>query len=608
MVIDYPIKSDINDYQTLRQFFKRYRNELVPGLYTLRVSIKPGYILKHKQDIFPSWFPPNDISKMPTDTEFENTEQWWTVDNVGEIKILTNEINYAIITHDSIQWLDNVASVHQRKELYDNLIVETAIFYMASERVSSIDELVEKRKNHKGKNTTESRKYRRKNSKIAIEQECYAWYGVNLGELIVDKLLLDRRKHPKKTPLNTLYKLCINTLYGDMVSPFFKVGNVVVGNNITARARVLAWCMEKGFNGHQTITDGCVFDLNKILYPRYDRKINGEMTVGLYADTKQYNYTYAPLSEININQLLELNTQKIEFRNVDGKPAIKIIDVSGNGTFLSPEESLKWVDKYAMKHLQNLFPNLDILHQESTDVDGNKRIGLFEFESKGFFDTATFHGSANYSLAYQGEIKIAMRSYSKKKQLKAELIDDKVVLQDDYLPAEEFLKSLYNPSSVPRSKPYIKNAILKCGDYRRNYEKWHNTNAYPGCSVEIAGLLHEFSLSQFTFKTYKQYMGWKTEHERFLRKYGQSYEMFFMNNDGTLDFENMITTIDALIRDGANNFFKFCDKRVKHIYRNYKLHSQSDCLARVKALLTARYNGFDIADNLYGDEDFTIRE
>jgi hypothetical protein len=76
--------------------------------------------------------------------------------------------------------------------------------------------------------------------------------SVNLGDLLVNRLLHERSKYSKSNPdemaLNELYKLVINTIYGDMVSPYFDIGNVVVGNNIIARARAMAWYMEKGLN------------------------------------------------------------------------------------------------------------------------------------------------------------------------------------------------------------------------------------------------------------------------------------------------------------------------------------------------------------------------
>ena len=153
------------------------------------------------------------------------------------------------------------------------------------------------------------------------------------------------------------------------------------------------------------------------------------------------------------------------------------------------------------------------------------------------------------------------------------LVDNKEVkLTEEYSPSEEFLKALYRPQAVERSNVFIMSRILKVGDYRKNYQRWHDTDVFPGCSIELPRLLHEFSISQFTFQTYEQFKSWESEHKRYLRKYGQSYEMFFINESGTLNFQLMVETIDKLIRDGAMSFFKNCDKRSKHSYRNYKTH------------------------------------
>lgn len=597
VIIDYPIKSERNNYDTLRKFLTTYGKELVPGLWQARVSVKDGKQLEYKQDYLASWYPPKDLSKLPTDSDFADTDQWWTIDNVGEIKIFTNEINHAIITHDFIQWLDNVASPRQRKELLDCLVVETAMFYPASERVNSVEELKEKHELHEGKNTTKARVRKTRTRKISIEMECHSWYGINLGELLVTRLLIERKKYPKKTPFNDLYKLCTNTVYGDMVSPFFTVGNVVVGNNITARARALAWCMEKGLHGWQSITDGCAFDLNRVLYPRHDKRITGEMSVGLYADDIYRHHTF--LSLVDKNDLsVTPNLVEICLRYIPGitvgiesfVPALKL-KIGDTIIELSVDDSLKWVNRVAMEHLQSLFPNLDVLHQVTYDVKGNQRVGQFEFEAKGLYDCATFHGTANYSLTFFDKSYFAMRSYSKRGHKMVMLADELQVVNKGDKPSENFLMALRTPKKVGRGNVYLKERILKVGDFRRNYRVWKDSQVYPGCTVEMPGLLHEFSLSQFTFQTHAQYSSWKREFERLLSKYGQSYEMFFINDDGSLNYQSMIETVDTAIRSGKRNFFDGLDKRTAHSYREYLKHQELDCLNEVRSKLATRYHG-----------------
>jgi hypothetical protein len=600
ILIDYPIASKNNKYQTLRQFLKKYSHELVPGLWQARVSCKDGELLTYSQDYLSSWFPPNDIRSMPTDSAFAETDDWWDVDNVGEIRILTNQVHHAIITHDFIQWLDNVASVRQRKELLDKLIVETAIYYPASERVDSASALLEAHQKHQGNNLTFAESHKGKTRKIAVEEECHKWYGVTLGDLFIDKLLIERKKYPKKTPLNELYKLCVNTSYGDMVSPFFEVGNVVVGNNITARVRALAWYMEKGLHGCQSITDGCAFDANNVLYPRDNRRIHGENVVNLYREPTTQHHKLAPLNReknlsVTDNYVLALKSvnswKQCEcWEELTTVPSL-VIHHDGEVTELSASESLEWINKAAMVHLQNQFPNVDVLHQVTHDVYGNKRVGQFEFEAKGLFDTATFHGTANYSLGFEGNFKVAMRSYSKRGHKTITGTDELVVNEDGTKPSEDFLLALQNPSSINRGRVFLRERILKVGDYKRNYLTWKDTSVYPGCTVEIAGLLHEFSLTQFTFQSQEQFASWRKEYEKLLRSYGQSYEMFFLNEDGTLNYQKMIETVDNAIRAGKNNFFDGLDKRAAHMYRSYMKHQESDCLSKVQEQLSTRYQG-----------------
>ncbi len=631
VIIDYPVRSDINQYQTLRQFLKKYQSELVPGLWQARVSCKQGHILKYQQDYLISWLPPNDISKMPTDSEVVETDSWWDMDNIGVTKIFNNTIEHAVITHDFIQWLENIATPRQRKELLDNLIIETAMYYPASDRVDSTDDLMTAHATHTGKNTTEVKKRRGNTSKISIEMECHKWYGVNLGDLLITRLLAERKKHPKKTPFNDLYKLCINTVYGDMVSPFFKVGNVVVGNNITARARALAWYMEKGLHGWQTITDGCAFDVNRALYPRDEQRISGELTVNLYADKLSRQYTLQtldtsglcsdgathpcsksphPCSDDAISNRVVLTVDTTY--NIDGEVAQKTSTLAVPGyniANLDMAVCMQWVNSTAMTHLQCLFPVVDVLHQATTDVKGHARIGQFEFEAKGFYDNGVFHGSANYAFSLGGDWKFAMRSYSKHGHKILHLTDDIQIINDNGKPSEIFLMALTTPSRIGRSYPHMSEKILKVGDYRRNFKRWENSEAYPGCSVEVVGLLREFSMSQFTFQTVSQWKSWQREYERLMRQYGQSYEMFFMNDDGTLNYQAMVVDVDSKIRGGKQSFFDGMDKRQANAYRSQVRHPNYDCLETTRAQLATRYGNQNFVLGVFGaDGDVYVED
>jgi hypothetical protein len=56
-----------------------------------------------------------------------------------------------------------------------------------------------------------------------------------------------------------LIKLIINTLYGIFSSSYFEIGNTILSNNITGRARNDIWLYSRAIQGTQTITDGCAY-------------------------------------------------------------------------------------------------------------------------------------------------------------------------------------------------------------------------------------------------------------------------------------------------------------------------------------------------------------
>jgi hypothetical protein len=592
VVLEYPIHSPINDYKTLRQFLKKYGKELVPGLWQARVSTREGYVLKYLQDFIVSWIPPKDISKMITDSEAPGAEEWWNEDNVGLTKIFTNQVHLGLIQHDFVQWLDEIATSKQRKELLDNLVVVTALFYPKSERVNGVGELVKYHQTHAGKNTATIKTQKRKTTEIMTRQECHAWYGINVGEMLVNHLLIERKRHPKESPLNTLYKLCINTAYGDFVSQFFKISNVCVGNNITARARALAWYMEKGLHGFQTITDGCAFDLNKVLFPEENRLITGENVVNNYAKIKKgsKHFPVKPLANIDYIDILPVAIHNEQKQKNEWKGCLVLYQAE-KSTVLSLKETQKWLDTKVAEHLRNLFPNVNVLHQATKDVYGNERIGQFEFEAKGIYNSAAFHGTANYVLSIETQNKVRMRSYTPKEHTSFELAaDDLQVLREDYHPSNEFLAMLQeNPQRVKRSEVYINTRILKIRDWRRNYTSWQYSEAFPGCTVENAALLRELSLSQFTFQSHEQYKAWSKEADTLRRHYGQSYEMFFVDDEGYLDYQRLVNEVDAAIRAGKMSFLDGVDKRKAHMYRNYQAHPQLPALEVAQSQLGERY-------------------
>lgn len=530
ITIGLPLNSANNKFMTLREFLKYEGDELIPGLWFARVSLPPGIRLKYKQDFLASWFPPKDISKMPTDSDLESID-WWTEDNIGRTKIFRRQIHLGVINHDFIQWLDNIATPQQRAELMDNLLIIAAMYYPKSTRVESFEDLALELNNHTGKNTCKVRGRGKKKYIQTDEHECHAWMSLNLGDLIVTQLLGERKKHAKKTPLNELLKLIINTIYGDQVSPYFEIGNTCVGNNITARARAMAWYMEKGLHGFQTITDGCAFDLERVPYPKHGR-LTSQTVIDAYAKgTDEGNFTYKPLG----------------------------------GEVLPEHLTKEWIEEKVLEKLRADFPNVDVLHQSTLTYDGKERLGQFGLELKeieingkktGKFiaDGIATHGSANYVMLLRESFTTAKyRSQSTKGH--SVLAGNLVVELTNFKPAQFFLENLFNePKAVPRNPVFIWKSILKPNIYRRQYEAiWGNSQAFPGCTIERPRLIREFSPATFTYDDIEQCESWEREWNRLMSNLEQSYEVLYLNEDGTLNYVKMIRDIDRAIRDGKTS-------------------------------------------------------
>jgi hypothetical protein len=549
--------------------------ELLSGLWQARMSnLAP---LKYSQDFFASWFLESShgvdmlaksLKDMKCDSEMISTENVDFDEDMGSLKVFNNDIKNGVLTHDGLQWILSVASKRQRNELLDNLTITSSAVYCASYRIDvkdgkdGLEKLTENTKNWTGRNTTQRIKNESGNTSIVMDfREYHGWFSINLGELLVNSLLIERKKAKivsgEKSPLDVLFKLCVNTLYGDMVSKFFVTSNPVVGNNITARARALAWYMEKGLHGHQPITDGCAFELNGVLFPR-SININGEC-VNLHREDSK-------LAQWNIKKG-SLGGEPILCKWVDEKPYLIIDGVE-------IENSTQWVDKMAMVHLQNTFNLVDVLHRPSESLNVDKktlevkrlpRIGQFSFETKDLYHSGCFHGSANYLLESPNGQTIKARGYETKREhtgIELDLEQDGVefVKSERYgtknNPAKDLMKQLLDhPESIKRQIPAIKSGILKVGDYKNLADKFDELGIEPGDNILKPVLMQEFSLSQFTFETYEQYVSWKKVIEKAKMNQKQSLEGYFLNEDSTLNLQALCNWTDKAIASGVMNPF-----------------------------------------------------
>jgi hypothetical protein len=605
MIFCYPMGQRLEDCMTLREFLKivkygRSDCELVYGLWHARVSTLEGYRLRYAQDFLPSWvgYSLEDMRESIWHADVQDADDPDVGLDVksGTSKIFTHQITDAVITSDFLDWLFHCCAPGQQAELLDHLHVRAAMLYPASERVDSLDALKQAQDTPDWKTTTRLT-FGRGKSKVHIERgECFAWYAVPMGTLFVDKLLQQRALYPKhlNKPMNELFKLLVNSAYGDMTSPYFTVANPTVGNNVTMRARFAAWLMEKGLNTIQTITDGGVLDLNRVVYPFRQASIPAHRFVGLYRESnpkRERNIRFAPLD----------GCDRIDLTWHEGKARLTLHRGSETTT-LDGDAAKTWVNNAAMRHLQQLFPGVRVLHGESTvlTVDNpgqpttclyEPRTGLFSFETKDCYDDGVFHGPANYCLWQDGRIaEIKMRSYEKSKRHYTNTLVDgglaKHTLYDGTNPAHVFLPSLRNPTAVPRGMTFVKQVILLVSEWRHNYEStWQHSPLRPGDGYYKSGLLRECSLSQFTFQSLEQWQVFEKMCTRYKGKIGQSFEAFFLNYDGTLNYQKMIEAIDSLIALGERKPVDVLNPHGNHSRDQEMTHPAWDSLQATKAHL-----------------------
>jgi hypothetical protein len=630
VIFSYPINKAKNEYITLRKWLKKMKwgtakNDLIPGAWFARISSNGQ--LKYAQDFFASWFLASgtgvDILAKYVQNEMKSNSENFAVEDTfldtddGELKIFEHEIHNAVLTHDGLQWILNIASKRQRNELLDNLLIVSSMHYPASQRIENSDkailELADKYNNWDGVNKCY---YDVKTCTVTrVENQPHAWIGLKLDEVIIDKLLENRGlakfNHGKKSPLEQMYKLCTNTLYGDLVSKFFAISNTCAGNGITARARALAWYMEKGLYGVQSITDGCGFNPNKVLFPGRDA-VDGEC-VAMHRSKNDF-----VKGKLRLSGLGESKWHGDE----NG--------LYRDGEFIGKGADNPVINKLAMEHLQQLFPNVDVLHAptESLDVVEGQlvrtpRIGQFSFEVKDIYKSITSHGSANYKFVgfKENEILYKCRGYESKKSHTGLIENEEIIDRySDKAPIVDFLDQLEsNPGKVNRQNVALKQGILKIGQYLESQSRFDAMGLKPGDNVAKSLLVVEFSLSQFTFKTHKQYKMWKTEVERLKEKTGQSLEVFFLNKDGTLDYQNMVETIDQMIADDIVSPLKHLDphnhrnrkgihpaKKMLDEYRNRKpekvesLEVKTEIVASVEEFQGIGLNVDDDFDELFG--------
>jgi len=495
----------------------------------------------------------------------------------------------------------------------------SALYYPKNFECKTKEELVKNKEVHK--RFTDAMPY----SVIDNEDDDYNhfWYRKNFGKLIIDKIIQKRAENKKINPtLAYFYKLLANTLYGVNVSRHFDTSNILLAANITAMCRCGMYLTEKALNIYQTITDGGICELNEVIN-LMSKKIDSSLFVRAYQMknkdlTLKHKWKHTPITENGKRILFKKGKGWLidgeYYGNIDRDIYVKLskqhqqyIKIYGENHELTKqkeieikpfEEEIKKLfnklNKLVINHIKKIFPNNDLFNGEFEkvkvdenglaikDINNNyiyeKVTCIFNFEIKNLCNSVSFHGSADYMYKnLKEEITTKMRGYDVKPNVIAwKLENNELIYDTDYYnekpPIQRFLEDLQNrPENVRIQQPFTKTSILKPAQFSKEFNKtFQYSNLKPGDDfMEIVKI--PILTMRFKFQSLKQHKNWLKYYNALKRKYGLSFEIYYINNDGTINYKKMMYEIDKYISEGVINPKKIYDK-----YNNLKRDIQKN--------------------------------
>lgn len=311
---------------TLREFLEKYEEELLPNLYKITVSGK----LTFEQDlIYSKLITPNKLTALSVRVSkqfHENEDDNAHVD--ADLVLLRKEIINGVITSDVLEVIRKVSTNLELKE-FMNLQVVTASYWAKSDLVETPEGFIHEVIESCGKMEYNT------DFNAVLDGRSKKWFQFPLKELLEPliakrkavKAKLKLEKDPEKRKVlnaeQNALKLIINTIYGILASLYFSVGNAVIADNITARARVDCWKMSKCLGISQCITDGGFYELMKVRYLKIhdntkDKRLPGFHVLSDPERIKSHrNIKTTPLQGLDWTKEFELYPNSSELLNLD---------------------------------------------------------------------------------------------------------------------------------------------------------------------------------------------------------------------------------------------------------------------------------------------------
>lgn len=539
--------------QTLGQWLRKNEDELLPRLWHVLVDGK----LAHDQDLV--------SSKLIDEVEVIKKYNSETCKVPAEFRLYLNELENGVITSDTLEILRNVCSSQELSE-WMNLEVKAGMFYAKSLRCNSPEEWYEKTAQHieETGGSVEETADKKTGKTFTVDNRSRFWLAVPMSGFI-DPYIKQRKvfKDEMKAVLkvegkNDKYyqlhakqeamKLVCNVCYGVLASPYFKVGNVCLANNITAIARGLVWMSAKALGLYQTITDGGAGDIN---------------AVRTWQDKKPSMDTLAKFRDpslLNKNIRSRLSTKPLGSDGSDLEPWVISADVASDVTivkrgmecFKCNEGGWKHFDRIAMDHVRDYF------RSESKPVDLLAVENGVKFEYKDMYVEYVGHSQTNYRLTRADEAqktkarghKIGKPTDKKYRNEAGEMVTSEIVFL-----FEDLVKS---PNAIPAYQPLKIESILKCNQANEMAASKDKDNVYwqhdlvAGDSIYKNVWLRPLSLSMFHWKTQEQFEKWDKKNEKLKATKGYGLELYYLNSNGSVRYRDAVETIETAINSGLN--------------------------------------------------------
>lgn len=386
---------------------KQYSKYVIPGLWVARISwkdapFKQDLLLSKEEKVFTSW----DWYQSHFAENNSDVDKQYDVSMYMSI----NQVHMAAFTHDLYQVILKYSADSELKWIRDNAIIECFAYYDKRDEIDkvipemceirSIKEigvsgltwctkwvrvelkdlagtLIERRANHKNKVKVYNKHFGKDNKDATADDIP--------NSQVIDDIEFSKNDWLYQSSIQEFIKLIVNTIYGCIASSYFTgdgtgISNFIVGSNITGRARTLAWCMAKGFYSLMSITDGGVFDVDKVAF--YKRKSLHIFTNLGFENPKGSNGQI--VVEIKSLYSCEIFQDKTMFNILNKKNHV---------------QDLAW------KHLKEQFSELDIFKYDQ-----------FSFEVKKLYTECRIRNKSDYRLYnhINGQTTTKIRGLSKK--------------------------------------------------------------------------------------------------------------------------------------------------------------------------------------------------